>query len=47
MMAILLGCLLGACVALLSLLFFQDEIFNWLDRIANRVRILCGLKPFV
>ena len=35
----------GVLLSLLSLAFFGPEIFNWFDRVVNRIRRLFGLDP--
>ena len=40
-----IGALVGYALGHLLLRFFQDEIFNWMDRVVNRVRKFLGLKP--
>lgn len=37
------GLVVGHVIGLVLLLFFQDEIFGFLDRLVLRVRRLCGL----
>ena len=37
------GLLFGVLIGQISLLFFQNEIFNFMDRLVARVRSWCGL----
>lgn len=38
------GALMGCLIAQLMLIFFQEEIFTFIDRIAEKVRKACGLS---
>ena len=41
----LVGLVVGWLISALAIAFFGDEIFRWMDRLVNRVRKACGLKP--
>lgn len=41
---IVVGAGVGWLMSQVSLLFFQDEIFAFVDRLVNRVRGWCGLS---
>ena len=40
---VILGSLLGTVIGQLAVIFFEDEIFDFIDRCAKRVRSYCGL----
>jgi hypothetical protein len=40
---IVIGCLLGWFVALVSLYFFEVEIYNFMEELKTKVRRLLGL----
>ena len=40
---VILGSLLGTVIGQLSVIFFGDDIFDFIDRCVKRVRSSCGL----
>ena len=45
MIPLFIGAGIGYLLGQLAMLFFQEEIFDWMDRAIDRVRGWFGLRP--